>query len=207
MTPEQFAIALEAGRAAVQRAVEDQTELLVGGEMGIGNTTSATAITAALIRRPALELTGPGTGLNARQMARKAAIIQDGVQAHASVLGKPLDVLRCLGGFEIAALTGFYLAAGQAGIPTLVDGFIAGAAALVAIRLRADIRPWLLFAHRSAEPGHQAILKALRVTPLAAFQMRLGEGSGAAILVPIIRLACDLHTNMATFAEAGITER
>ena len=114
----------------------------------------------------------------------------------------PLEALRRLGGFEIAAMTGAYVACAQAGLPALVDGFIAGVAALTAVRLCPGAGDWLLYAHRSAEPGHALVLAALGAEPLLDLGMRLGEGSGAAVAVPLLRLACALHGGMATFAEA-----
>jgi NaMN:DMB phosphoribosyltransferase/very-short-patch-repair endonuclease len=118
---------------------------------------------------------------------------------------KVLDVLRCLGGFEIVALSGAYIACAQAGLPVLVDGFITSAAALAACRMNPGVRDWLIFAHASAEPGHARVLAALDARPLLQLDMRLGEGSGAAVALPLLRLACELHAGMATFAEAGVS--
>jgi nicotinate-nucleotide--dimethylbenzimidazole phosphoribosyltransferase len=116
-------------------------------------------------------------------------------------------VLRRLGGFEIAALTGAFTGCAQRGIPVLVDGYIASAAALVAVRINPGVADWLLFAHHSAEPGHTLLMQALKAEPLLNLGMRLGEGSGAAVAVPLIRMACALHNGMATFAEAGVSEK
>jgi nicotinate-nucleotide--dimethylbenzimidazole phosphoribosyltransferase len=117
-----------------------------------------------------------------------------------------LAALCALGGFEIAALAGAYIACAQAGLPALVDGFITTAAALVACHLNPGARDWLLFSHRSAEPGHARLLDALDARPLLELDMRLGEGSGAAVALPLLRLACALHGGMATFAEAGVSK-
>lgn len=117
-----------------------------------------------------------------------------------------LAALRTLGGFEIAALAGAYIASAQAGLPVLVDGFITTAAALAACRLNPGTRDWMLFAHRSAEPGHARLLEALAARPLLELDMRLGEGSGAVAALPLLRLACALHGDMATFAEAGVSQ-
>ena len=119
---------------------------------------------------------------------------------------KPLEALQRLGGFEIAALTGAYLRCGQLGLPILVDGFIATVAVLVAVRLRPELARWLFYAHCSAEPGHRRLLEALDAKPLLDLEMRLGEGSGAAIALPILRAAAALHTRMATFDEAGVSQ-
>ncbi len=205
MSTEQLRLALDAGRQAALRGGERGANLLIGGEMGIGNTTAATAVGAALTGLPVLRLTGPGTGLDANGMSRKAALIEAALAHHRLAREEPLEILRTVGGFELVALTGFYLAAAQAGIPVLVDGFIATSSALAAQRLRPDLEPWLFFAHRSREPGHAVLLEAMDAEPLVSFGMRLGEGSGAAVVVPILRMACGIHEGMATFAEAGVS--
>ena len=135
------------------------------------------------------------------------SVIGRSLQRHAGVLGNAAQILRCLGGFEIAALTGAYVRCAQVGLPAVIDGFIATAAALIAQRLRPGAQDWWLFSHRSREPGHAALLAALGARPLLELGMRLGEGSGAAMAVPLLRLACELHAGMATFAEAGVSER
>lgn len=206
MTPEQMEEALLAGAEAAHRGLAGGARLLIGGEMGIGNTSAATAVACALLGVPAVALVGPGTGLSAQGMARKAAAIQAALDHHHPWLEEPGAVARRLGGLEIGALTGYFLAAAQGGVPVLVDGYIAGVAALVGVRLRPELRPWLLFSHRSAEPGAAAVLAELGADPLLDLGMRLGEGSGAAVAVPLLRLACRLHGEMATFAEAGVSE-
>jgi nicotinate-nucleotide--dimethylbenzimidazole phosphoribosyltransferase len=195
---------LAAGRDAVERAAVDGCRLIIGGEMGIGNSTSATAIACAILDRPAADLTGPGTGLDAAGVARKAAVIEQALRLHRDAVGNTLESIRRLGGFEIAALTGAYLRAAQIGIPLLVDGFIATSAALAASRIQPGARHWMLFGHRSTEPGHRVILEALNAEPLIDLGLRLGEGSGAAAALPLLRLACALHVRMASFAEAGV---
>lgn len=205
MTSTQLDAALHAGREAVQRANEHGCDIFIGGDMGIGNTATATAVACALLQLPASELTGPGTGLDAAGVARKAAIIQRALDRHADHTRTPLTALQHLGGFEIAALSGAFIASAQAGIPVLVDGFIAGCAALVAVRHLPAVRDWLIFGHRSAEPGHRHILEALLAEPLLDLGLRLGEGSGAASALPLLRLACSLHGEMATFAEAAVS--
>jgi len=207
MTVAQVLIALEAGRDSVQRARQAGAELFIGGEMGIGNTTSATALACCLLGCPVAELVGPGTGLDEAGVARKCAVIEAALALHGPASDGPLDVLVRLGGFEVAALVGAYLACAQHGVPALVDGFICSVAALLAQRLNPDCRDWLLFAHRGAEPGHQRVLQALQAEPLLALGLRLGEGSGAALAVPLLQLACRLHNDMATFAEAAVAER
>jgi nicotinate-nucleotide--dimethylbenzimidazole phosphoribosyltransferase len=207
MSATQLLQALDAGQASVQRAREAGSQLFIGGEMGIGNTTAATAMACALLECAALEMVGPGTGLDSAGVAHKAEVIELALELHRPQISEPIDILQRLGGFEIAALSGAYLACAQQGITALVDGFICSVAALLAVRLNPDCRNWLLFAHCGAEPGHQRVLKALQAEPLLDLGLRLGEGSGAALAVPLLQLACSLHNDMATFAEAAVAER
>ncbi|MBX8476266.1 nicotinate-nucleotide--dimethylbenzimidazole phosphoribosyltransferase [Pseudomonas cichorii] len=207
MTSEQGLAAMQAGRDSVLRAKAAGSELFIGGEMGIGNTTAASAVACSLLECAAQLLVGPGTGLNAEGVRHKSEVIERALALHAEQVGDPLQSLFCLGGFEIAALVGAYLACAQEGIAALVDGFICSVAALVAVRLNPSCRDWLLFGHRGAEPGHRHLLEALQAEPLLDLGLRLGEGSGAALAVPLVRLACELHNGMATFAEAAVADR
>ncbi|TKJ70708.1 nicotinate-nucleotide--dimethylbenzimidazole phosphoribosyltransferase [Pseudomonas koreensis] len=207
MTQAQGELALQAGRDSLLRAKAAGTQLFIGGEMGIGNTTAASALACALLDCPVAHLTGPGTGLNAEGVSHKAQVIERALALHAAQRGDALQTLFNLGGFEIAALVGAYLAAAQEGVAVLVDGFICTVAALVAVRLNPACREWLLFGHRGAEPGHRHVLETLQAEPLLELGLRLGEGSGAALAVPLLRLACDLHGQMATFAEAAVADR
>ncbi len=204
MTNSQLNLALQAGYAAAERAHAQQAQLFIGGEMGIGNTTAATTLYCALLDVAPAQATGAGTGLDAVGIAHKVAVIQHILDLHRQHLHSPLEALRCVGGFEIVALVGAYLRAAQRGIPILVDGFISTAAALVAVMHQQEVRQWLLLSHVSAEPGHVLATDFLELTPLLDLQMRLGEGSGAALAVPLLRMACALHNRMATFAEAAI---
>jgi len=204
MSDAQLAAALQTGRDAVTRALKDDAQLFIGGEMGIANTSAATAVACALLGKSALEIAGPGTGLDAAGVVRKAEIIDDALALHQPALTSPLAILRHVGGFEIAALAGAYIASAQSGLPVLVDGFIASSAALLALRIRPDVADWLFFGHASAEPGHVHLMQALNARPLLNLGLRLGEGSGAAAALPILRLAAALHGQMATFAEAGV---
>ncbi|GID07662.1 nicotinate-nucleotide--dimethylbenzimidazole phosphoribosyltransferase [Pseudomonas sp. 008] len=207
MTQAQGELALQAGRDSVQRAIAAGAQLFIGGEMGIGNTTAASALACALLDCPVVHLAGPGTGLNAAGVSHKALVIERALALHGAQRDDALQTLFNLGGFEIAALVGAYLACAQEGVAVLVDGFICSVAALVAVRLNPACREWLLFGHRGAEPGHRHVLETLNAEPLLDLGLRLGEGSGAALAVPLLRLACDLHGQMATFAEAAVADR
>lgn len=207
MNEHQLACALAAGRHAAERARLRGAQLFIGGEMGIGNTTAAAALACALLDAPPERLAGPGTGLDSHGVARKVEVIRRALACHSTHHGTPLEALRRLSGFEIAALTGSYIACARIGLPVLVDGFIGSVAALAAARLCPGAGDWLLYSHTSAEPGHRTVLEALTARPLLDLGMRLGEGSGAAVAVPLLRMACALHNEMATFAEAGVSEK
>jgi nicotinate-nucleotide--dimethylbenzimidazole phosphoribosyltransferase len=204
MTVEQCARAINAGRHSAERAHLAGSQLYIGGEMGIGNSTAAAALACALLGEEPERLAGPGTGLDPAGVARKAAVVRRALAMHRDHLGEPFEVLRRLGGFEIAGLAGAYLACAKMGLPVLVDGYISTAAALAAERLCPGTAQWYIQSHASAEPGHARLLAALGARPLLDLGMRLGEGSGAAVAVPLLRLACALHGGMATFAEAGV---
>ena len=182
-------------------------DLLAVGEMGIANTTSAAALCAALHGGEAASWAGPGTGLDADGVARKAATIEQALGRHRHALGDPLEVLRRLGGREIAALAGAILAARLRRIPVLLDGFVATAAAAVLQAITADALDHCQAAHRSAEPAHGRLLEKLGLRPLLDLDMRLGEASGAALAILLCRAALACHTGMATFADAGVSER
>lgn len=204
MSAAQCAAALALGKQLID-GYSAYTDLVIGGEMGIGNTTAATALAAALGVDSAANLVGPGTGLDAQGLARKLSVVERALARLPADL--PTQTLLAeLGGFEILALSGFYLRAAQRGFPVLVDGFIASTAALAAVKLNSGVSDWLLFAHTSAEPGHQRLLAHLNAAPLLSLGMRLGEGSAAAIAANLLQSACNLQNNMATFAEAGVTD-
>ena len=206
MTDTQLHAALAAGDRAAQRAADRQADLFIGGEMGIGNTTSAAALACALLGEDAAKLAGPGTGLDPAGVAHKTKVIAQALVRHGDQRD-PLAALASLGGFEIAALVGAFIGCAVRGIPVLVDGFIVTTAALVACQLRPELSDWLLFAHQSREPGHQRLLQALDAKPLLDLSLRLGEGSGAAVAVPLLQSACALHNQMATFADASVSNQ
>ena len=205
MTEQQLRHCLTAGRAVLENAARDGLDLFIGGEMGIANTCSASAIGAVLLDRAPAELVGPGTGVDGKGVMHKAEVIARAIALHGDHLQSPLDVLRYLGGFEIAALVGAYIRSAQLGVPVLLDGFISTSAALLAVRINPAVADWLLLSHQSAEPAHQLMIAALKGRPLLQLDMRLGEASGAAVAVPLLRSACALHNEMASFADAGVS--
>lgn len=205
MTEDQMDSAFCTGQSAVKRAIEQNTQLFIGGEMGIANTSSASAIAIALTGLSAKQLTGAGTGLNSKDILHKSQVIKNAVTLHRQNLMTPLKTLQYLGGFEIAALVGAYLFAAQQGLAILIDGFISSVAALLAVKINSQIQAWLFYAHQSQEKGHQLVLEQLQAKPLLNLNMRLGEGSGAVAAVPLLQMACKLHNEMATFEQADIT--
>jgi len=206
MSQEQVRRATEVGRRAAQQTVEAGARCLLLGEMGIGNTTSAAVLTALLCGRAAQEVTGRGTGVSAQALTAKRQVVADVVQRVGGEGAGPGECLRQAGGLEVAALVGAMLAAPQLRLPVLVDGFIVTAAALVACGLDPAVRDQLVFAHRSTEPGHVIALQELHADPLLDLALALGEGSGAALALPLLRAACDILSGMATFSGAGVSE-
>lgn len=206
MTHAQLARAMSVGYRAAKNAKQANAQLFIGGDMGIANTTAAAAVACTLLALPPERLAGPGTGLAPEGVAHKAQVIRGAIDKHRAAMTSPLETLRHVGGFEIAALAGSYIACAQRRLPVLVDGFIATSAALVAVQLQAAVADWLLYSHASAELGHRTMLEALAAEPLLDLGMRLGEGTGAAAAVPLLRIACALHNNMATFAEAHVSQ-
>ena len=186
-------------------AVEPGIDVLCLGEMGIGNTTSAAALCMALFGGTAEDWTGPGTGVAAEQLANKRAVVAAGVARHAAAASNPLKILQCLGGQEFAAIAGAVLAARLARIPVLLDGYAATTAGAVLYKLSPDLLDHCMVAHCSAEPGHRRLLKEIGKEPLLDLGMRLGEASGAALAVALLKAAVVCHTGMATFEEAGVS--
>jgi nicotinate-nucleotide--dimethylbenzimidazole phosphoribosyltransferase len=174
--------------------------------MGIGNTTASSAIFAAMTGRPVEEVTGRGTGLNDEQLAHKVDVIKRALAVNKPEPAKPLDVLAKVGGFEIGGLAGVMLGAAAKHIPIVIDGFISGAAALIAVALAPQLKDYIIAAHVSAEAGHAAMLKHMGLKPLLNLDMRLGEGTGAALGIFLVEAAVRTLNEMATFAEAGVSE-
>jgi nicotinate-nucleotide--dimethylbenzimidazole phosphoribosyltransferase len=198
-----FLAAVSTGYSAVQ----ENADLICLGEMGIGNTTAAAALSAALFGGDGVRWSGRGTGLDDRGLARKQAAVDKALARHADTTGDPLRAAAALGGRELAAILGATLAARHRGIPVLLDGFVCTAAVAPLARLRADALDHALAAHVSAEAGHRTLLEELKLKPLLDLGMRLGEGSGAALAVSLLRAALACHTGMATFAEAGVANK
>jgi len=211
MTDAESAQAIAVGLKLAADAKAEGKNLLAVGEMGIGNTTAASAITSVLTNKPVSHVTGRGTGLNAATQAHKEHIIEAVIQQHFAAAGPnstpaPLDVLRHVGGLEIAAMTGLILGAARHGIAVIADGFISTAAAAIAFAIEPRLQGYLFAGHRSEEPGHQVLLDYIGLKPVLSLGMRLGEGTGAVLAMPIIESAMALYNQMATFASAGVSE-
>lgn len=203
MTEKDCAAAIAYG----MQAVDERPDVLCIGEMGIGNTTVAAALCHALFGGSAAEWVGPGTGLDDKGVAHKAEVVARAVALHNEPGIDPLEVLRRLGGREIAAMVGAIIAARLENVPVLIDGYIATSAAAIVNAMRADGLDHCLAAHCSAEPAHEAALEKIGKEPLLNLGMRLGEGSGAGLAIGIVQAAANLHNGMATFAEAGVAEK
>jgi len=173
--------------------------------MGIGNTTAASALAAVLTGRAPADVTGRGTGLDEPAVRHKVAVIEGAIDRHRPDPSDPLGVLAAVGGLEIAALVGAILGAAEAGVPVVLDGFITGSAALVASAMAPGVEARVIASHASAEPGHRIVLEQLELRPLLDLELRLGEGSGAALAIPIIRAAAAILGEMATFDDAGVS--
>lgn len=205
MTQAQMIAAINTGIDVLNAQVAQGTELVATGDMGIGNTTASSAITAALLQVPVANVTGRGTGLNDEQLAHKVQVIEQALAINVPAAHNPLDVLMKVGGLEIAGLVGVMLAAAAQRIPVVIDGFISGAAALIAATLCPIASQYFIAGHISVEQGHALILKHLGLTPLLTLHLRLGEGTGAALAMNIIEGALHAHREMLTFAEAGVS--
>ena len=206
MTVEQAVKAIEAGIELATDETAKGLDIIGTGDMGIGNTTASSAICAVVTGKPVAEVTGRGTGLTDEQLAHKVAVIKQALRMNHPDPAQPLDMLAKVGGFEIGGLVGVMLGAAAKRIPVVIDGFISGAAALIATGLSPGFRDYLIAAHISAEPGHRVLLEHLGLKPLLNLNMRLGEGTGAALGIYLAETATRILMEMATFAEAGISE-
>lgn len=207
MSHDQAEQALQVGIELAREAAQQGIGLIGTGEMGIGNTTASSAITAVLTGRPVFEVTGRGTGIDDASHAHKIEVIQRALAVRRLDSTDAMQVLATVGGLEIAGLAGLILGAASARIPVVLDGFIAGAAALIAVGLQPHCKDYLIASHRSVERGHQAILDHLGVKPLFDLDLRLGEGTGACLGMSLVFAAIKILTEMATFDEAGVSER
>ncbi len=207
MTDEQLAQALEVGDEMALSAVASGVTMIAIGEMGIGNTTCASAITCALTGATAVNATGRGTGVGSEAHTRKIAVVEAACLKHfgGTCSTSPVEVLRCVGGLEIAAMTGMILSAARHKLIIVIDGFICSAAAALAVAMAPDVRGYLIVGHQSEERGHKILLDRLQLQPVLSLNMRLGEATGAVLAMPIIESAMALYSQMATFASAGVS--
>jgi nicotinate-nucleotide--dimethylbenzimidazole phosphoribosyltransferase len=208
LTQDDVTAAIETGIRLAQDAKDQGQTLVAVGEMGIGNTTSASAIAAVLTKRQVGEVTGRGAGLDPAGRDRKLNVLRRSLKRHfgASVeTPEPLEILRCVGGLEIAAMTGFILCAASNRMAVVCDGFISTAAAAIAHAIAPEVSGYLLAGHCSDEPGHRHLLQHIGLTPILKLGMRLGEGTGAVLAMPLIESSVRLFTEMATFSSAGVS--
>ncbi len=207
MPRQQATRAIESGIALVVAELANGLDLVATGEMGIGNTTPASAITAVFTGLPVAEVTGRGTGVDDRGLAHKVGIIEAALALHCPDPMDPLGVLSAVGGFEIGAIAGVCLAAAANRVPVVVDGFISAAGALIAVAICPGVKPYLIASHLSVERGHAALWDTLGLQPLLDLDLRLGEGTGAVLAMQLTDAACRILAEMATFAEAGVSNR
>ncbi|MGL5392292.1 MAG: nicotinate-nucleotide--dimethylbenzimidazole phosphoribosyltransferase [Shewanella sp.] len=191
-------------RALIERHHQAGCNLIALGEMGIGNTSAAAALMAATMGLTAIDCVGRGTGISDEAYARKLTLVEQALKLHQASLTCPMEILSCLGGFEIVQMTGAILASAERKMLVLVDGFIATAAALLAVAIAPNARDYLIFAHQSEEQGHQRMLASLQARPLLSLGLRLGEGTGAALALPLVQAAVNFYNQMASFSDAGI---
>ncbi|MEI1702193.1 nicotinate-nucleotide--dimethylbenzimidazole phosphoribosyltransferase [Acinetobacter baumannii] len=206
MNADESRAALELGKNSVDTAKSKGADIYIAGEMGIGNTCSASALACLLLNDTAEQLTGVGTGIGADQLRHKIEVIEQAIELHHKhVTGDAFKTLCAVGGLEIAAIVGAYIRCAQVGLPMIVDGFISSVAALCAVRMNPQVSDWMLFGHQSAEYGHRRILQELNADPILKMNLRLGEGSGAGAALALVKMACVLHNQMATFAQAAVS--
>lgn len=204
MSREEAVAAIEVGIRMVERCKKEGYRLLGTGEMGIGNTTTSSAVASVLLNVAPQVVTGRGAGLSSSGLERKIDVITDAIETYKPSANDPIDILSKVGGFDLAALMGTFLGGAVYHIPVLVDGFISSAAALLAVRFCPQVRDYLLASHTSKEPAGKMVLDALKLTPILHAQMCLGEGTGTAALMPILDMACAVYKNMSTFEEIEI---
>jgi len=206
MTRQQALDAIEAGIEVVEAEIAKGLDIVGTGDMGIGNTTASSAICAAITHESVEKVTGRGEGIDDEQLAHKAKVIEKALKLNKPDHRDPVDVLSKVGGFEIGGLAGVMLGAAAHRVPVVIDGFISGAAALIATELAPGLKDYLIAAHLSAESGHRILLEYLGLSPLLSLEMRLGEGTGAALGIAIVEAAVKSLAEMATFGEAGVSK-
>lgn len=211
MTRTEAEQAIQAGMGATRRTIAEGTTILAAGDMGIGNTTAAAAFTAALLGLDAEAVTGRGTGIDGMRYQKKVQVVRAALGRAQSRVGNlteadPIEVLVELGGLEMAAIAGVFLAGAEAGLPLVTDGFPVTAGALLACRIEPRVRDYLFAGHRSVEPGHTRQLQALELRPILELDLRLGEGTGAVLSFPVLRAAARVMAGMATFSQAGVSQ-
>jgi len=207
MSIKQAVTAIETGIEILNSEVARGLDIVGTGDMGIGNTTPSSAICAVMTGRPVAEVTGRGTGIDDKVLAHKVEVINKALKLNHPDPKKPLEVLAKIGGFEIGGLAGVILASAASRIPVIIDGFVSGAAALIATAMSPKVKDFLIASHLSAEPGHKLLLEHLGLRPLLNLEMRLGEGTGAALGIFLAEVAARVITEMSTFAEAGGSEK
>ena len=207
LTPDEAAAAVAAGRTIADEEVDAGADLLIAGDMGIGNTTPATVLVSALTNTEPVAVVGRGTGIDDAGWIRKTAAVRDALYRAHAVRYEPLDLLRVAGGADLAAMAGFLAQAAVRRTPVLLDGVVVTAAALAAERMAPGARAWWQAGHRSTEPAHTLALAQLELDPIIDLGMRLGEGSGAAVALPVLRAAIATLAEMATFDDAGVSGR
>jgi nicotinate-nucleotide--dimethylbenzimidazole phosphoribosyltransferase len=207
MSRQQAMDTLEAGISVVEAQVEQGLDIMGTGDMGIGNTTAASAVGAAITGLPAAELTGTGTGITKAQLSRKIELVNRALEVNQPSPDDAIDILAKVGGFEIGGLAGAILAAAANHVPVVIDGFISGAAALIAVKLAPQVRDYLIASHLSAERGHRAMLGYMGLEPLLKLKMRLGEGTGAALGISLAEASVKILKEMLTFDEAGVSDK
>jgi nicotinate-nucleotide--dimethylbenzimidazole phosphoribosyltransferase len=207
MSRKQATDAIEAGIAVIESQIARGLDIVGTGEMGIGNTTAASAICAAFTGRSAANVTGRGTGIDEKQMLHKIEVINRALEVNHPDSNDALDVLSKVGGFEIGGLTGVILGAAANRIPVVIDGFISGAAALIAVKLCPMVKDYLIASHLSVEQGHRIMLEYMGLQPLLSLDMRLGEGTGAALGISLVEASVKILKEMKTFDEAGVSDK
>lgn len=207
MTLDETVQAIVAGIELARTAHAEGYHLLATGEMGIANTTPATALFAVLLDLPVESITGRGTGIDDTMLEHKIAVIKQAIEVNRNSLATPLETLAALGGFEIAGICGLVLGAAAVGVPVVVDGFISSAGAVAAMKLSCKVSDYLFFSHLSNEQGHKAIMNKLGARPILDLDLRLGEGTGAALAMQVIEGAVKIYNEMATFSSASVSEK